>query len=263
MIIEVASYLNIKIDKVKEFTGGTNSKVLLLNDTYLIKINEPNQIKAEKLFVEVNDSEYFQKMVYMSKDSSYIVYKFIPGDIKSVVTNSEIVIKEIKKIAESFNAVETEYYGYVINPNKSWFNFLREEVEHSSLNVGEFLDKNIALDAVKELEKYSFTKRMIHGDFGLHNFIFENDKLIGVIDPQSVIGDNLYDIMFAIVSNPSILSNLDIEEIANIIEEDYNKVLNMFKIVFFCRVSRCLKHHKEDFEYYMNYYNNIKLKTIY
>ena len=46
------------------FTDGADSRVMLLNNKYLIKQNNLNSIKAEIEFFESTFSTFFQKIVY-------------------------------------------------------------------------------------------------------------------------------------------------------------------------------------------------------
>ena len=92
----------------------------------------------------------------------------------------------------------------------------------------------------------------------MHNFIQKEGKLVGVIDPQTVLGDSLYDILFAIVSNVDILQSVTLEDIYNLIEEDNEKIYAMLVIVLYSRISRCLKYHKQDINVYMDFYNNLQ-----
>jgi streptomycin 6-kinase len=107
------------------------------------------------------------------------------------------------------------------------------------------------------LEKYPFDKKLLHGDFGTHNFIQEDGKLVGVIDPMPVIGDYLYDLLFAVVSNVDILSSVSLEDLYNLVNEPPEKIKAMLTIVLYCRISRCLKYHPEDIEIYMEYWNKL------
>ena len=99
----------------------------------------------------------------------------------------------------------------------------------------------------------------MHGDFGTHNFIKKDGKLVGVIDPMAVIGDPLYDLLFAIVSNVDILKSLTMNDIYALTKEDKNRVYNLFVVVLYARMIRCMHHHKEDIDIYIDFYNKIIL----
>nr|WP_239587430.1 phosphotransferase [Bacillus pakistanensis] len=41
---------------------------------------------------------------------------------------------------------------------------------------------------------------LLHGDCGVHNFVFKGGSLSGVIDPTPVLGEPLYDLLYAFCS---------------------------------------------------------------
>ena len=113
------------------------------------------------------------------------------------------------------------------------------------------------MNQIEILNNYPFEKKLIHGDFGTHNFVEVTGKFAGVVDPMPVIGDALYDLLFAIVSNASVVSNITLDKIYSITSEPRKKVKAMLIIVLYCRISRCLKYHKQDIDIYMNFWNKL------
>ena len=108
----------------------------------------------------------------------------------------------------------------------------------------------------KYLEQYRKYKAKID-----YNLLKESDKqdgkLIGVIDPMPVIGDSLYDILFALVSNTDILSTITLEDIYSLINEPKEKIKALLTIVLYSRISRCLKYHPQDIDIYMDFWYSI------
>ena len=119
------------------------------------------------------------------------------------------------------------------------------------------IDKKIVKDAIKILEKYPFEKKLIHGDFGTHNFIEDNGKFVGIIDPQTILGDSLYDILFAICSNLDLLNTYSLDELYVFINEPKEKIRAMLIVVLYARISRALKYHPNDIPAYLDYFNSI------
>jgi hypothetical protein len=109
-------------------------------------------------------------------------------------------------------------------------------------------------EAISTLEKYPFQKKLLHGDFGTHNFIKYQDKFNGVIDSCPAIGDPTYDLIFALVSNVTLLPRVPIEYLFEIIDEPHEKISALLMVILFCRLGRCLKHHKQDFDDYVDYW---------
>ena len=91
----------------------------------------------------------------------------------------------------------------------------KKEIEclHVCTESNEYLVKKIneIIDAINELNKYPFDKKLIHGDFGAHNFIKRNEKFVAAIDPQPIAGDPTYDLLFALVSNIDLIPFLSID----------------------------------------------------
>lgn len=249
------NYINHKC-----FTDGAYSKVLLLNNKYLIKQSNKLALKAEVEFLELNKNEYMQRVLYIDKNYNFVVYEFINGDIMKDLSN--ISIKELTKtlveLVSKYPHYSSNTFGYFDEQVDSWSDFLISEVEYSSENIKEYIpDNTLVFNIIKELEKYPFETKLLHGDFGTHNFVKKEGKLIGIIDPMSVIGDPLYDILFAFVSNINIIYNLQLEEIYELIDEDNRKILLMLIIVMYSRISRCLKYHKQDIDKYIEIWNKL------
>ena len=248
---------NIEDYEVKLFSEGTSSKVILLNNKYIIKQNSEEIIKSELIFYQNNNDPLFQKLLYYDdKNYKYIVYEYIEGETLSVLSNINItnLINTLIKVVNSYKKTNIEYYGYVYDPNKTWIDFLKKEILDCQPSYEYIKNFNIESEC-NILSKYSFDKKVIHGDFGTHNFLFKNNKLTGIIDPETIIGDNNYDILFAICSNPIILKNYTLNDIYNILEESEEKIKSLFKIILFSRITRSYHHHPNDLNFYINYYN--------
>lgn len=259
IVEEVMNLLNVRYECHKYFNDGACSKVILLNNKYLIKQNEA--IEVEELFYKYNKIDMFQKLIYVEPSYRYIVYGFVEGETMGEVDNPQDVITKVVKIANSYADYDKEGFGYYEEKVNTWEEFLESEIQASSKNVKEYIkDNKEVFDCINILKKYDFKKKVLHGDFGTHNFIKKDKKFVGVIDPQTVIGDKLYDILFAIVSNVDILNSVTLEKLEVIINEEKEKIYSMLMIVLYSRISRCLKYHREDINDYMEYWNYLKIK---
>lgn len=255
VILEVLEKLQISYTSHKYFTDGADSRVILLNNKYLIKQNEISSIKAEIEFFENTFSTFFQKLVYYSPCFEFVVYEFIPGKPMKKISNSKEIISKILEVSKSFSPTSKPGFGYLGEEFDSWSEFLSHEAFHRA-NIDN-IDKNTVLDAIKTLEKYPFEKKLIHGDFGTHNFIENDGKFVGIIDPQPIIGDSLYDILFAICSNVSLLTTYKLDEIYVLINEPKEKVNAMLIVVLYARISRALKYHPNDIPTYLDFLSSI------
>lgn len=258
IILEVLDKLNIEYINHKYFTDGASSKVILLNDYYLIKQNEPQVLQAEYIFLKHNTSKYFQKILYFDPEFKFVVYEFISGNTMKKVSNPEKIIHELLLITSNYSNYLGNGFGYLNEEVESFSKFLSDEIIYSSKNLENHIpDNSIAFKCTKILEKYPFEKKLLHGDFGTHNFIEKDNKFVGIIDPMPVIGDPLYDILFAISSNIDLLNSITLEELYLLLKEPTKKVNAMFVIVLYSRMSRCLKYHPQDFNIYFNLWNKL------
>lgn len=260
-IIEfVLRLLSIPYESHKYFTDGVSSHVILLNNKYLIKRSTPYAIKAEINFLSLNPSPKMQKIIYFDPSYRFAVYKFIHGDIMKQVDDIDDFLEYILYITSNYKTVDYYGYGYLYEEVSTWSDFLFDEITDSSKTLAAYIpDNSIVLEQVKLLENYKFDKKLIHGDFGTHNFIKVNGKFAGVIDPMPVIGDSLYDTLFAIVSNASVVKNISLNKIYSLLSEPHQKIKAMLIIVLYCRMARCLKYHKQDINIYMDFWNSLTL----
>lgn len=134
--------------------------------------------------------------------------------------------------------------------------FLKDEVEYSN---NKMKDANINLDKVNNaleiIKDYKSPKYLIHGDFGVHNFIVNNNH-IHVIDPMPVIGDYLFDFYFSLYSDTDLFTKLDIKDILKYFDRDTRIKNALLTIVFFIRMSRAYVYDKQFFSTYTKYYEN-------
>ena len=258
-INDACSNLNIKYVTHKYFHDGTTSRIILLNDEYIIKVASKEQLKAEVTFANTyKNTPLLQKIAYFDNEYNYIVYSFIPGDVMHTVTDFENLTRNLQIIISSYKNSTESGYGYIENPKDSWSDFLKQEVKDASSLFNEsssFLP--IVEDAINELNRYPFDKKLIHGDFGTHNFIKKDERFIAAIDPTPIIGDPTYDLLFALVSNVDLIPFLSLDYLTRYTKEKKEKIIALLKVVLFCRICRCTKYNKEDLEYYLDFWYNL------
>lgn len=255
IVNKLLNILSIHYECHKYFNNGVSSKVILLNNKYLIKQNTKLALQAEIEFLILNNSIYFQEIIYVDPNYEFVVYKFIAGDIMRTVEDVDDTIEKIIDITSNYKNYTKDGFGYLNEEVISWSQFLTDEIKYSSSNITHYIPTpQLVYNCIKTLEKYPFEKKLLHGDFGTHNFIKQAGKLIGIIDPMPVIGDPLYDLLFAIVSNIDILSNITLEKIYSLVNEPKEKIKALLTLVLYSRISRCLKYNPNDIDIYMNFW---------
>ena len=259
IINDALENLKIKYESHKYFNDGTSSRIILLNNKYIIKQANTKQLEAEVIFSKFyNEIPMLQKLAYYDNDYKYIVYDFIEGHVMHTVEDFFDLSDNIKEIVSKYKSYNSEKFGYIESPVNSWEEFLKAETNHSSLSLP---DANYLLpvvnEAIDELSKLPFDKKLIHGDFGTHNFIKKNDKFIAAIDPIPVLGDPTYDLLFALTSNIDLLNYLSIDFLIEYTGETKAKVTALLKVVLYIRICRCAKYNKDWIETYMDLWNNL------
>lgn len=258
-INEISKKLDISINEFKYFRDGTDSRIFLLNGKYIVKQNIPTLLKSEFEFSNIYaENSKLQNVILIDNDYKYIVYEFVPGDVMHVVDNIEELLLDIKEITKSYKDYNGPEFGYVHEPSHSWIDFLKTQVHEASLLLPDSFDfLPQVYEAISVLEKFNFQKKLIHGDFGTHNFIKKHGKFIAAIDPIPTVGDYLYDFIYACLSNIDIVKTLSLNSLVEKTGEPVEKVKSMLIIELFCRMSICLRHHKEDFDEYVDFWYKI------
>ena len=259
LINEIAKKLDISLNEFKYFRDGTDSRIFLLNGKYIVKQNIPQILKSEFEFSKIYaDNRKLQDVILVDDEYRYIVYEFIPGDVMHVVDNVEELLFNIKEITNSYKEYTGAEFGYIHEPSNSWIDFLKTQVHEASLTLPDSFDfLPQVYEAISTLERCNFEKKLIHGDLGTHNFIKKKGDFIGAIDPTPIAGDPLYDFIYACLSNLDIVKHLSVDFLAQKTGESAEKVKAMLIIELFCRMSICLKHHKEDFDGYVDFWYKI------
>ena len=225
----------------------------------LIKQNNASLLKSESLFSETYKANpKLQRVVLADDEYKYIVYEFMPGDVMHVVNNPQELLLNIKEVINHYLPYDGEEFGYLYEPSTSWIDFLKSRVHEASLTLPDSFDfLPQVYESISTLENYSFDKKLIHGDFGTHNFIKKHNDFVGVIDPIPMVGDPLYDFIFACLSNLDIVNHLSLEKLVELTKEPEEKIKSMVIVLLFCRMSTCLRHHKEDFDGYVDFWYKI------
>lgn len=95
---------------------------------------------------------------------------------------------------------------------------------------------------------------LLHGDAGVHNFVFERGAIRGVIDPSPVRGPLVYDFTYAFCSSPDNLNLETLLEAArplNGLEMDRETLIRETVFQLYCRLATCRLHHVHDWDDYM------------
>ncbi|MCE7793785.1 aminoglycoside phosphotransferase family protein [Salipaludibacillus sp. CUR1] len=253
-----------KPTEYKHLSGGTASKVYLLtigDIKYAVKSNQPQVIKSEVNFLNLyKESNLLPELLFVESSYKYIVYTFINGTANYVRKNKKEMLKLlVQQLLNNYKPVPNDIgWGWADDPADSWQSFLLDEIGEAYEIINSRLvsnDHDFVFDLVQKCSNERRKPFLLHGDCGVHNFIFKDGHLNGVIDPAPVIGDPLYDLIYAFCSSPDDLTKETIDSaVSHLRVKPYENNLFLYNEVIiglYLRLGTCIKHHPNDFEEYL------------
>lgn len=255
--------LHSKPTYYEKLNGGTVSDLYLLHlgdSKYVVKKNEPQIIKSEADFLtSYKETDLLPKLLFVEQSYSYIIYSFIDGTTNYVRENKKEHLKIlVQGLLNNYNPVpSSKGWGWADQPSVSWKSFIIDEINNANKILHSRLDNshyNLVLNLV---EKDSKVRKpfLLHGDCGVHNFIFNNGQLSGVIDPTPVIGEPLYDLIYAFCSSTDELTKETLDSAVSLLkfksEISHFSLYEEVLIGLYLRLATSIKHHPSDFEEYL------------
>jgi fructosamine-3-kinase len=278
IIIELIHYniIHSEPTEYEQLKGGTVSELYLLNidgSKYVVKLNDPRVIESEAIFLNYyKETNLLPKLLFVEPSYKYIVYSFINGSTNYIRKNKKEILKAlVQRLLNNYKSVPNDIgWGWADQPTDSWQSFLLNEILETNKIIDSRLDRNehnFVFNLVKKI-RTDIKPFLLHGDCGVHNFIFNDGQLSGVIDPTPVIGDPQYDLFYAFCSSPDDLTKETIDSTVNHlmikgggnISVLYEQVI----IVLYLRLGTCIKHHPNDFKEYLKawYYWKDVIKNV-
>jgi hypothetical protein len=247
-------------------TGSTDGHVYILSENneekYVLKIDHPQQIiLAEDFLNTYHHISLLPKILYTDPDKAFIVYSYIAGTTHK---NRGLKINWLTILAkELFNqyekSLQTEMWGRIQRPIQTWSEWNYRSLEDTRDNWGSLLtveDYDRVRSIVENISKCAEheSRYLLHGDTGIHNFVFHEHSLNGVIDPSPMIGPMLYDFTYAFCSSPDDL-NLEtlIATFTLLNHEPVERSRLIEEVIFqlYCRIGICIQFHPHDMEDYL------------
>lgn len=228
-----------------------NKKIFIIGNMYVVKKDNKDRLIAENLYLSLYKSANIENVVFFNKNFNFAVYKYEKGNEIELGHNNIIrYIYQLSRIVSIYKNCDLDGYGDVYNTFNTWEDFLKNEINNNCIWIEEKDKYKIVLKAVDSLKKYRFFKKIIHGDMGVFNIIFEKNNIKKIIDPRTIIGDPLYDIIYFIFSKPKMINSIDIiTDIINIVNEPREKIIDMMVIVLYIRIAIHKKYGKNTSYY--------------
>ncbi len=246
---------------MKGLNGGTTSTIYLLDEQYVVKLNESDVIREEAYFLQFyKKNDAFPKLLYKDPLSRYIVYSFLEGttSCKSGHKRS-ILCKLVKDVINKYEKVpKVSGWGWKDSTVQSWNEFLTVTVMEAHENVKSYISDEecrLVFKLANSPNRGAGIDEpfLLHGDFGFHNFIVQENRLHGVIDPLPVLGDPIYDLIYAFCSTPEDLTKEAIDYVMkqSVFHREDRNLYEEMVIGLYLRIDTCLRHHPKDLEDYL------------
>ncbi len=245
-------------NSIKVLNGGTTSTVYLLDEEYVVKLNEAEVIREEANFLSFYEgNKLFSKFLYKEPFHTYIVYSFLEGSTSCEQGHKRSTLRTlVKEVINKYEIVsDVDVWGWKESPVQSWHEFLTTNVMEAHGNVKRYISEEEYRMVLKLANRDAGINQpfLLQGDLGFHNFIFQENKLHGVIDPLPVLGDPIYDLIYAFCSTPEDVTKETIHYAMKqcVFHKKESDLYEEIVIGLYLRIDTCLRHHPKDLEDYL------------
>jgi hypothetical protein len=254
------------ITNIKELSGTTDGRVFNLIDnnsmSYILKFDRIEQVQLIKTFYQsYEDITLFPKILLTDHDKSFILYSYIKGTTHiNRGLKKDWLATLVCKLLNHYEIFQNfDIWGRIDYPCGSWFEFNEISIREAKANIQDTLsmeDYHIVESLVYKLfeGESNINRYLLHGDTGIHNFVFDQYSLKGVIDPSPMVGPLIYDFIYAFCSSPDDINTdtlfssyylLDHKPVTD------SRLIEEVAIQLYCRIGICLRHHREDLPDYL------------
>ncbi len=261
IIKKYLSKKNITLVDCKLIESGSKSRAYNVNNEYFFKFKKKKVLEGEAFYFSIYENKFYPKFIDIDVDNEFIVYKMLEAndckDARPIIN----LIKIIYDITKSYKRINCNGYGYYNNIKNSWCEFLQDECSDAREVLTHYFDNEtfeIINDELYKMKNYTFEKKLIHGDFGLHNTMVKDNNFVAIIDPETLIGDPVYDFIFYCFSDATLFDVISLKEIISLCEVEEKYISSYIKIIFFIRMSRAYKYMLSDMQKYANKWDEIK-----
>jgi aminoglycoside phosphotransferase len=257
---------NLECKGLKSGTTNGILYTLFINKSpmYVIKIDQSKVITStEDFLLAYKEVKLLPDILYTDPKKEYIVYSYITGETHinrgSKMEWMTILIDELFNKYQKVN--QSSSWGRVNGiQRKTWLDFNQSSLEYAQENIGDFFSteehKRVEL-LVNKLNTYENQeeKYYLHGDAGVHNFVYMHNQLKGVIDPSPLIGPKIYDFTYAFCSSPDSLNLNTLLSLFTLLTLDVSftkeRLLDEVLFQLYTRIGVCIKVHPHDLNEYM------------
>lgn len=255
----------LEISKMK--SGTTDGLVYTFSENglpkYVLKLDHPQQIiHVDQFLYTYQHVQLLPKLIYTDTGKGFIVYEHINGTTHynrgSKINWMTLLVSEL------FN----HYVNYDLNgswgrvggiEHQTWHDFNMCSLESTRVNIGDLLPEEDYFKVKSIVERIANDERqelkyLLHGDTGVHNFVFKDNRLAGIIDPSPIVGPIIYDFTYAFCSSPD---DLDVETLLSAFSLLKRVPIGKMRLIeevicqLYTRIGVCVKVHPHDLEDYL------------
>lgn len=252
-------------------SGSTEGYVhiLIVDDVpqYVLKIDDERSISlASQLLQAYSMSPLLSKLIYTDPANSFLVYSYQAGKTHyNRGSKREWMTLIVKDLLNHYRSTpETEGWGGLEHLHISWRGFNEQSLEAAKDYAGRVLpveDYHKVEALIEEISQVD-DKYLLHGDTGVHNFVFNDNGLAGVIDPSPMAGPVIYDFTYAFCSSPDDLNLETLLAAYELLDHAPLEESRLIKEVIFqlyCRIGICVRVHPHDLDDYLEAWNYWRL----
>ncbi|MDX8360528.1 hypothetical protein [Cytobacillus sp. IB215316] len=257
-------------------SGTTNAVLYILylnkKPKYVVKIDKPYLISSTVEFLQIyKEVRLLPDVVYKDVNKGFAIYSYIPGETHNYLSCSKLewMAILIKELFNKYRRVERRVkWGRIHGISRdSWSEFNIKSLEMAQSNIGVLLPYEehkrveILVDKLKTYENPE-EKYYLHGDTGVHNFVYDRSELQGVIDPSPLIGPKIYDFTYAFCSSPDSLNLSTLLSSFALMTQDTpitkERLIDEFIFQLYTRIGVCIKVHAHDLSGYIEAWDKLK-----
>jgi thiamine kinase-like enzyme len=263
-----------EIVRIQKLSGTTSGFVFKLESKqeskFILKFDDPNQIELAKHLLDTyRDSILLPKVLLIAEDNSYFVYTFIDGTTHVGRGQKREWMKTLVKdlLNKYVKDTKTNTWGRIAYPRETWKEFNETSIEEARMNLKNVLsieDYNYVKFKTNQLfndDSEQGNKYLLHGDTGVHNFVYNDSTLIGVIDPSPMVGPIIYDFLYAFCSSPDDIDSDTLFYASESLQQgnvERTRLVEETLIHLYCRTGLSVRHHPNDLTEYIKAWEHWK-----
>jgi thiamine kinase-like enzyme len=257
--------------EISPLSESGNSKVFGISSggvyKYVVKVNRPMHIKAETTFIkEYQKNPLTPQLLYVDPEFKFLVYHYISGKKFEGEMGKSVWIEDlIKNYINNYTTNSQAKWGYLDDPCPTYADVLISDINYWKIAMQKLTedDHKLVLKFAAEIgDQFEREKYLVHGDPSIRNLLFDETKLVAVIDPYPLVAPKIYDVLYAFCSNTQDFDQDCLRSAVSVLtgwEKNEEILIKHLLINLYCRIGICLKHQTGDMDGHLKAWNYWKM----